>query len=317
VDFLIISRRYIMNQYKDFCNKLYSILNAEDIALNEPMKNHTSFKVGGPADILVTPENYDEVVNIIKLCNEEKVPYYIVGKGSNLLVKDGGFRGLIIKLTKLDEIKVDNDRIIVQSGIDLSKVSEVALEHCLTGFEFACGIPGTVGGAVTMNAGAYNGDISQVIESSLVVDKEGNLINLNKDQLELGYRISAIQKYGYTVLESTFKLLKGDYALIKERIDDLTKKREDKQPLEYPSAGSTFKRPEGHYTGKLIEDCFLKGHAIGGAQISEKHAGFIINKGEATAKDILNLIAHIQGTIKGKFNVDLHPEVRIIGEEEN
>ncbi|MCM8710159.1 UDP-N-acetylmuramate dehydrogenase [Clostridium sp. SYSU_GA19001] len=304
-----------MNRYKNFSSELYNILSSEDVVIDEPMKNHTSFKVGGPADILVTPENYDEVVKIIKLCNDKNVPYYIVGKGSNLLVKDGGFRGVVIKLTKLDNIKVDNNKIIVQCGAELCKVSDAALKNSLTGFEFACGIPGTVGGAVTMNAGAYNGEISQVIQSALVADKEGNLITLNKEQLELGYRMSAVQKYGYTVLEVTFELSKGDYSKIKERIDDLTRRREEKQPLEYPSAGSTFKRPEGHFTGKLIEDCALKGYKLGGAQISDKHAGFVINKENATAKDILNLIEYIQATVKERFNVDLHPEVRIIGEE--
>lgn len=307
----------MMNRYKDFCNKLYKIVQSENVAVDEPMKNHTSFKVGGPVDILVTPESYDEIVKVIKLCNEEDMTYYIIGRGSNLIVRDGGFRGMVIKLTKLDKIKVEDERLIVQSGVDLCKVSEAALENSLKGFEFACGIPGTVGGAVTMNAGAYNGEISQVIESALVVDKNGKLITLNKEELELGYRMSAIQKYGYTVLEVTFKLVKGEYSSIKERIDDLTKKREDKQPLEYPSAGSTFKRPEGHYTGKLIEESKLKGFSIGGAQVSEKHAGFIINKGDATAKDILDLIAYIQNTIKVNFDVELHPEVRIIGEEEN
>jgi UDP-N-acetylmuramate dehydrogenase len=307
----------MMNRYKDFCNKLYKILQSENVAVDEPMKNHTSFKVGGPVDILVTPESYDEIVKVIKLCNEENMTYYIIGRGSNLIVRDGGFRGMVIKLTKLDKIKVEDERLIVQSGVDLCKVSEAALENSLKGFEFACGIPGTVGGAVTMNAGAYNGEISQVIESALVIDKNGKLITLNKEELELGYRMSAIQKYGYTVLEVTFKLVKGEYSSIKERIDDLTKKREDKQPLEYPSAGSTFKRPEGHYTGKLIEESKLKGFSIGGAQVSEKHAGFIINKGDATAKDILDLIAYIQNTIKVNFDVELHPEVRIIGEEEN
>lgn len=304
-----------MNQYKDFGAKLYSIMKQEDVAIDEPMKKHTSFKVGGTADILVTPQSYQQVVDVIKLCNENQVPYYIVGKGSNLIVKDGGFRGIIIKLTKLDNIKVESDTIIVQCGADLSKVSEAALEGRLVGFEFACGIPGTVGGAVTMNAGAYDGEIKNVIQSALVVDKQGNLIDLNKEQLELGYRMSAVQKHGYTVLEVTFKLKPGEYENIKARIDELTKKREDKQPLEYPSAGSTFKRPEGHFTGKLIEECSLKGYNIGGAQISEKHAGFIINSGDATAADILNLIAHIQSTVKGRFGVELHPEVRIIGED--
>lgn len=307
----------MMNQYKDFSIELNNILGSKDVVFDEPMKNHTSFKVGGPADILVSPENYDKVIDVIKLCNEKNIPYYIIGKGSNLIVRDGGFRGIIIKLTKLDNIYVEDEKIIVQGGADLCKVSDAALENSLTGFEFACGIPGTVGGAVTMNAGAYDGEISNVIESALVIDKEGNLKTLSKEQLELGYRMSAIQKYGYTVLEVIFKLQHGEHETIKRRIDDLTKKREDKQPLEYPSAGSTFKRPEGYYTGKLIEDCCLKGFGIGGAEVSQKHAGFIINKGNATAKDILNLISHVQRTIKEKYNVELHTEVRIIGEEES
>ncbi|MCM0651051.1 UDP-N-acetylmuramate dehydrogenase [Clostridium swellfunianum] len=304
-----------MNQYKEFSTKLYNILDINNIAIDEPMKNHTSFKVGGPADVLVTPQNYNQVVSVIKLCNENNIPYYIVGKGSNLLVRDGGLRGIVVKLTKLDNITVEGEKIVVQCGADLCKVSDAALENKLTGFEFACGIPGTVGGAVTMNAGAYNGEISQVIESSLVVDKSGNLLTLNKEELELGYRMSAIQKYEYTVLETTFKLVYGEYEKIKQRIDDLTKKREDKQPLEYPSAGSTFKRPEGYFTGKLIEESALKGFSLGGAQVSEKHGGFIINKDNATASDILNLIAHVQHTIKERYNIDLDTEVRIIGED--
>lgn len=304
-----------MNHYKDFSSKLSEILRAEDIIIDEPMKNHTSFKVGGPTDILVCPNNYEAVINVIKLCNENKVPFYILGKGSNLIVRDGGYRGVIIKLTKLDNITVNGEIVVVQCGADLCKVSEIALENNLTGFEFACGIPGTVGGAVTMNAGAYNGEVSQVINSALVVDKEGNLLRLDKEQLELGYRISAVQKYGYTVLEVAFKLIKGDYEKIKYRIDELTRRREDKQPLEYPSAGSTFKRPEGYFTGQLIEECNLKGYSIGGAEVSEKHAGFIINKGDALAKDILSLIEYVQTTVKNKFDVELHPEIRIIGED--
>jgi UDP-N-acetylmuramate dehydrogenase len=305
----------MMNQYKDFSRKLSELLRAEDVVIDEPMKNHTSFKVGGPADILVCPNNYEQVVNIIKLCNENKIPFYILGKGSNLVVRDGGYRGVIIKLTKLNCITVNGEMIVVQCGADLYKVSEAALENSLTGFEFACGIPGTVGGAVTMNAGAYNGEISQVIYSALVVDKEGNLLSLDKEHLELGYRISAVQKYGYTVLEVTFKLIKGDYEKIKYRIDELTRRREDKQPLEYPSAGSTFKRPEGHFTGQLIEECNLKGYCIGGAEVSQKHAGFIINKSDATAKDVLCLIKYVQTTVKSKYDVELQPEIRIIGED--
>lgn len=304
-----------MNQYKDFSNKLSNLFRAEDIVLDEPMKHHTSFKVGGTADILVYPNDYEQVVNVIKLCNENNVPFYILGKGSNLIVRDGGYRGVIIKLTKLNGITVNGDMVVVQCGADLCKVSDAALENNLTGFEFACGIPGTVGGAVTMNAGAYNGEVSQVIYCALLVDKEGNLLSLDKEQLELGYRISAVQKYDYTVLEVSFKLIKGDYEKIKHRIDELTTRREDKQPLEYPSAGSTFKRPEGYFTGQLIEECNLKGYSIGGAEVSQKHAGFIINKGDASAKDILSLIKYVQTTIKNKFDVELQPEVRIIGED--
>lgn len=304
-----------MNQYSNFSKRLYDIIKTHNVLLNEPMKNHTSFKVGGPVDFLITPENYDEVVNSIKLCNEEKIPYYIIGKGSNLLVKDGGFRGAVIKLTKLNKIEVIDRTITVQGGADLCDVSTAALQYNLTGFEFACGIPGTVGGAVAMNAGAYDGEIKNVIAKALVVDKQGNLIKLNKEELELGYRMSAVQIHGYTVLESSFNLSVGEHDKIKARIDDLTKKREDKQPLEYPSAGSTFKRPEGYFVGKLIEDCSLKGYTIGGAQVSQKHGGFVINKGDATAKDILDLIQYIQKTIKDRFGVELHPEVRIIGED--
>lgn len=304
-----------MNQYKDFSVRLSNILKPEDIALDEPMKKHTSFKVGGPADILVTPTNYDEVIEIVKLCNQNNVPFYIIGNGSNLLVKDGGIRGVIIKLTKLNGIRVDGERIIVQGGAELCEVSNKALEASLTGFEFACGIPGSVGGAVTMNAGAYFGEISQVIESAYVLDNEGKTKKLSKEELELGYRFSAVMKYKLTVLEATFKLQPGDYNNIKERIDDLTKRRQDKQPLEFASAGSTFKRPEGHFAGKLIEDSELKGVHIGDAEVSTKHSGFIINKGNASAKDVLDLIELVQKRVKEKFGVELHTEVRIIGEE--
>jgi UDP-N-acetylmuramate dehydrogenase len=305
----------MMNQYKNISIKLSNILGAEDIAINEPMKNHTSFKVGGPTDILVSPNNYEQVVEVIKLCNEYKIPFYVIGKGSNLVVRDGGYKGVIVKLTKLSNIAVNREMIVVQCGADLCRVSDAALENDLTGFEFACGIPGTVGGAVTMNAGAYNGEVSEVIYSALLVDKEGNLLNLDKEQLELGYRTSAVQKHSYTVLEVNFKLIKGDHEKIKNRIDELTRRREEKQPLEYPSAGSTFKRPEGHFTGQLIEECALKGYSIGGAEVSEKHAGFIINKGGASAKDVLSLIAYVQTTVKERFGVELQPEIRIIGEE--
>ena len=304
-----------MNKFKDFATSLEKILDKEDIKIDEPMKEHTSFRVGGPVDILVTPKKFQEVVNVIDLCKKNNVPYYIMGNGSNLLVKDGGIRGIMIKLIKLNEVKVEDNRIITGSGVSLKDISTTALNNKLSGFEFACGIPGSVGGAVTMNAGAYNGEISHVVESAKVIDNEGKIKVLDRKQLELEYRSSSILKYKYTVLEVTFNLEHGDYEKIKNRVEDLNRRRNEKQPLEYPSAGSTFKRPEGYFAAKLIEDSGLKGKSVGDAQVSEKHSGFIINKGSATAKDILDLIAIVQHKVKEKFNVDLYTEVRVIGEE--
>lgn len=295
--------------------KIKAIVGEDNVFLNEPMCNHISFKVGGPADILVMPRNYSDVQELIKICNKTEIPYYIMGNGSNLLVKDGGIRGVVIKLSPLNIIEVTDNKIVAQSGALLSDVSEAALNNSLTGFEFACGIPGCVGGAVAMNAGAYIGEIKDVIESTLVVDKEGNIKRLAAEELELSYRNSIILKEGYVVLEATFKLDFGNYDAIKAKIDDLQSRRREKQPLEYPSAGSTFKRPVGYYAGKLIEDSNLKGVSIGGAQVSTKHSGFIINKGNATAKDILDLIKHVQDTVYEKFAVELHTEVRIVGED--
>lgn len=304
-----------MNHYSCLISKLEKLLDKEDILLNESMKNHTYFKIGGKADILITPKTTEELIASIKICDDEKTLYYIIGNGSNLLVKDGGFRGVIIKLSKLDKITVDEDKIIALGGAKLKDMSGCALKHNLTGFEFACGIPGSVGGAVTMNAGAYDGEMVNVVTEAVVMDKDCNIITLKNEDLELGYRTSAVMKYNYIVLSVTIKLKKADPLKIKARIDELTYRREDKQPLEYPSAGSTFKRPEGHFAGKLIEDSGLKGTVLGGAAVSEKHSGFIINKKDATAKDILDLIELVQKTVSKNFNVDLHPEVRIIGED--
>lgn len=304
-----------MNKFKNFAINLKEILNEEDIRIDEPMKYHTSFKVGGPADILVTPRNFQQVIDVIKLCKKNNIPFYIMGNGSNLLVKDGGIRGIIIKLIKLNHIRVEGNKIISESGASLKEISAAALNSSLTGIEFACGIPGSVGGAVTMNAGAYNGEISHIIESAKVVDNFGEVRVLDRDELKLGYRMSSILMYGYTVLEVTFNLKNGEYEKIKNRIDDLNRRRSQKQPLEYASAGSTFKRPEGHFAAKLIEDSGLKGENVGDAQVSEKHSGFIINRGNATASDILNLIKIVQHRVKEKFNVDLYTEVRIIGED--
>jgi UDP-N-acetylmuramate dehydrogenase len=303
--------------FNEISTELSNILPANDIIMNAPMRDYTSFKVGGPVDLLVVPKTYNEVRDVILLCKNKGITYYIIGNGSNLLVKDGGIRGIIIKLSNLNEIRVEGEKLIVQSGAPLITASREALKHSLTGLEFACGIPGSIGGAVAMNAGAYNGEISQVIESAVIIDNDGNIRTLNKEELELGYRASSILKYGYTVLEVTFSLKRGDYDKINERINELTRRRTEKQPLEYPSAGSTFKRPEGSFAPKLIEETGLKGLSIGGAEVSMKHSGFIINKGDATAKDIIELIKLVQFKVKEKFNVELNTEVIIIGEDED
>ncbi|BDR73795.1 UDP-N-acetylenolpyruvoylglucosamine reductase [Clostridium tetani] len=304
-----------MNHYKDFISNLIENLGSENVKTNELMKKHTSFKVGGPVDILVTPESYEQVQYVIKHSRENNIPYFIMGNGSNLLVRDGGIRGLVIKFCKLNRIKIEDDKIIAQSGVLLSKVSNMAAKNNLEGLEFASGIPGSIGGALTMNAGAYNGEISQVIDSALVLDKSGEILNLSKEELELGYRTSSILKNGYVVLEAILKLSLGDSKNIYDRIKELTEKRKTKQPLEYPSAGSTFKRPQGYFAAKLIEESGLKGINVGDAEVSQKHSGFIINKGNASAKDILNLINIVQDTVKSKFDVELHTEVLIIGED--
>lgn len=304
-----------MNQfkkYKDIFSKFYT---EDQIIIDADMKDYIYFKVGGKADILLTPNNPTQVIKTIKVCNDNKIPYYIFGNGSNILVRDGGVRGVVIKLSNMDEITVDGGKVMALCGALLKDVSKKALENSLTGFEFACGIPGSIGGAVFMNAGAYDSEVKNVIESAQVITKEGNIISLSKEELDLGYRTSKVMKEGYIVLSAIFSLKKGDNQKIKSRIDELTERRESKQPLEFPSAGSTFKRPEGHFAGKLIQDSGLKGYSIGGAAVSVKHSGFVINKGNATAKDILDLIEHIQKEVKKQFGVDLHPEVRIIGEE--
>lgn len=299
---------------KSFSEKLRAVLQFNNIEENVPMKNHTSFRVGGPVDFLVTPETFEEVDAVIKLCSEAKVPYFLVGKGSNLLVKDKGIRGVVIKFNKLSEITTEGPYLTAGAGADLKDVSEAALKAKLTGFEFACGIPGSVGGALAMNAGAYHGEMSHVVESALVITKGGKFMTLSNADLELGYRSSAVLKNGYTVLQVTFKLNDGEHEKIKGKIEDLNQKRSDKQPLEYASAGSTFKRPEGHFAAKLIEDSGLKGVSVGDAIVSPKHSGFIINRGNASAEDILMLIELVQKTVKEKYDVDLHTEVRIIGE---
>ncbi|CAM2884376.1 UDP-N-acetylmuramate dehydrogenase [Hathewaya histolytica] len=305
-----------MYQMNGFLSELHKILSDDNIQFEAPMREHTTFKLGGKADILVTPKNYEELVSILKLCKRENVYYYILGKGSNIIVKDGGIRGVVVKLSKLQEVKlIENEAIVAQSGAGLIDVSLYSAKYDLTGLEFASGIPGSVGGAVAMNAGAYGGEICQVLKSVLVIDDDLEIKELKLDDMDFSYRNSVVLKKGYIVLEATFKLKKGNHEEIQEVIHDLTRRRVEKQPLEKASAGSTFKRPEGYFAGKLIQDCGLKGFKIGEAQVSEKHSGFVVNNGKATAEDVLGLIKHVQDTVYKKFNVKLETEVRIIGED--
>ncbi|QUH25692.1 UDP-N-acetylmuramate dehydrogenase [Serpentinicella alkaliphila] len=296
--------------------ELTKFIDKKNVLVDELMKNHTSFKIGGPADILVTPNSIEEVQKVVRLCYENDIPTFYMGNGSNLLVRDKGMRCVVIKIGEnLSGVKIEGTKVIAQSGILLSRLSKMILRDNLKGFEFADGIPGSLGGAVTMNAGAYDGEMKDVVKRCKAIDKEGNLIEISDEDLQLGYRTSVIQKKNYLVLEVELELEKGDYTEIKKQIDDLTLKRTSKQPLHMPSAGSVFKRPPGFFAGKLIEDSNLKGYRIGGAQVSEKHAGFIVNAGGATAKDVLDLINHIQNTVKTNFDVILEPEIRIVGEE--
>ena len=298
--------------------KLYEKLRAlapDRLFENEPMSKHTTFRVGGPADLLFYPESREEVIFALDAAKAENIPVYVIGNGSNLLVRDGGIRGLVIVLgDEFARVCVDCDRIYAEAGVRLSKIAAIAQENGLTGLEFAGGIPGTLGGGCMMNAGAYGGQLSDVLVSCQVL-LDGELKSYTLEEMEMGYRTTMPLRKGGVVFSAEFKLAKDDPAAIAERMRDLAARRRDKQPLQLPSAGSTFKRPEGHFAGALIEGCGLKGCTVGGAQVSEKHAGFVVNIGGATAKDILDLIAHIQHTVLAEKGVQLEPEVRIIGEE--
>ncbi|PKR84502.1 UDP-N-acetylmuramate dehydrogenase [Heyndrickxia camelliae] len=296
-------------------NNLLAIVEKENIFVDEYLRNHTYTRLGGKADFLVTPSTYEELQNIIKLSIKENIPFTLLGNGSNLIVKDGGIRGIVILLNRFKRIKVDGDYLIAESGAAIIDASRKALEAKLTGLEFACGIPGTVGGALFMNAGAYGGEIKDVLDHAIVVDRNGDIQKRSAADLDLAYRTSNIAANGDIVMEATFALKPGNYDEIKAVMDDLTFRRESKQPLEYPSCGSVFKRPPGYFAGKLIQDSGLQGHSIGGAEVSTKHAGFIVNKNNATASEYIALIHHVQKTVKEKFNVELEREVKIIGED--
>ena len=296
--------------YQELCQTVGKI----NVLLDEPMWKHTTFRVGGNATYFVAPESAEQVKNVIQVCEKNQIPFYVIGNGSNLLVSDEGFSGVILQIcSKMDRYEMKEGKIKVQAGALLTKVANRVSKEGYAGMEFAVGIPGTVGGAVAMNAGAYGGEIKDVITSALVLTKEGEIIRLDKDGLNLGYRSSAVVEQEYVVLEVEFQLEKGDVEEIKARCNENTRARMEKQPLEYPSAGSTFKRPEGYFAGKLIMDAGMKGYTVGGAQVSEKHCGFVINKGQATARDVVDVITRVQEKVQKIFGVTLETEVKMIG----
>ena len=300
-----------MDLYQELCG----ILGEENVFTKEPMSRHTTFRAGGPADFFVTPEKEGQVRKTLFLLKEARVPCYIMGNGSNLLVGDGGYRGVILQICKkMNRIRIQDTVIQAQAGALLSKIAAEAQAKGLTGFEFASGIPGSLGGAVMMNAGAYGGEMKQVLTQAQVLNASGEIEDVLAEEMELGYRSSVFSRNGGVILSASIQLEPGDPPAIQSRMEELKFLRTSKQPLEYPSAGSTFKRPEGYFAGKLIQDAGLRGFQVGGAQVSEKHCGFVINKDQATAMDIRSLMEQVSEKVYAQFGVRLEPEVKLIGE---
>lgn len=299
---------------EQFLTELETIIEKDRIFEKEPMKKHTTFRVGGPADVLIQPRK-EELPGVLELCRRREVPFYVIGNGSNLLVGDKGIRGVVLEMSAGEEAVTVKGRVLrAAAGVMLSKAANVAAAAGLTGMEFAAGIPGTVGGAVVMNAGAYGGEMKDILVSVTVIDEHGTTKEVKTGDLELGYRQSNVLKNHWIVTEAVFQLAEGEEAAIREKMNTLAEQRREKQPLQYPSAGSTFKRPEGYFAGKLIMDAGLRGYRAGGAQVSEKHCGFVINSGEATASDIRRLMEEVIAEVERQFGVTLEPEVKMLGE---
>lgn len=294
---------------------LTAFVNPTNIKIDEPLNKYTMTKLGGPADVFIMAETEQQAADVVKYARKNSVPLFLLGNGSNMVIRDGGMRGIVLNLSKLDQIHIEGTTVTVQSGALIIDVSKAAAAESLTGLEFSCGIPGSVGGAMAMNAGAYGGEIKDVIETCKILTHDGDIVVLSKEELQLGYRKSIIQEKGLYVLSSVFQLKVGNKGEIDTIIADLTEKRTSRQPLEYPSAGSVFKRPPGLFAGKLIQDSGLQGQGVGGAEVSTKHAGFIINKNNATATDYVETIRMVQRVVKEKFGVDLETEVRIVGDD--
>ena len=297
----------------DFCQELIGVLGKDCVRKEEPMRNHTTFRIGGPVQFFVTPENTKDLTRGIHLCQKAGKSYFILGRGSNLLVSDTGWRGVVISMEHLSKSCVQGTSIVAGAGAPLSRLAREAREAGLTGLEFAAGIPGTLGGALVMNAGAYGSEMKDVLAVATVLAPDGKIHRKDKKELELGYRTSSIIKNGYVVLEAELNLKEGDKNAIGQRMEDLAFQRKSKQPLEYPSAGSTFKRPKGHFAGKLIDDAGLRGFSVGQAQVSEKHCGFVINKGGATAEDVMKLREEVRRRVKEHSGVELEPEIKKLG----
>ena len=287
---------------------------SENIRLRERMSEHTTFRIGGEADCFIELENKEQLLKVQKYLTAIEEPFFILGNGSNLLVSDEGYRGVILQIgRKMSQIRVEGSRMIAGAGALLSQVAKAALAHGLTGLEFACGIPGTVGGGVVMNAGAYGGEMSQVVTEVTVTSRDGEVLLLDNESMEFGYRTSTIKNHLFVVTEVAFELEGGDRQLIQEKMEDLAARRREKQPLEYPSAGSTFKRPEGYFAGELIMKAGLRGFQIGGARVSDKHCGFVVNTGRATAADVKDVVDEIRERVKDIFHVELQPEIVFLG----
>lgn len=298
----------------EFEQRLRQILPPDAILMKEPMKKHTTFRVGGPADYFAEPENAGQVASLTALAGEYGLPFLILGNGSNMLVSDQGYPGLVVHISgKMNQIRLSGNHMMAGAGTRMSAIGRAAYEKGLAGFAPLTGIPGTLGGAVVMNAGAYGGEIKDVLVSATVIDEKGQRMTLPGEQLELGYRTSIIAEKGYIIVEAELEFQEGSPKEIKEEMDRCSAARREKQPLEYPSAGSTFKRPRGYFAGKLIQDAGLRGYRVGGAQVSEKHCGFVINRDQATAQDIYQLITEVSNIVKEKFGVTLEPEVKLIG----
>ena len=286
----------------------------DSVCTDELMSRHTTFRIGGPASVFVTPKSEKDLVTAIEICRSQGAPYFILGNGSNLLVSDQGYDGVVVHIgSDLRDISVEGTEITAKTGAMLSQVAHAALAHGLTGMEFAAGIPGSLGGACMMNAGAYGGEMSQILVGVRALDDKGQIVELAADQLELGYRHSIMMEKQYVVLGARIHLEKGNPEKIQAQMDDLKEKRIAKQPLEYPSAGSTFKRPEGAFAGRLIMDAGLRGFRIGDAMVSEKHCGFVVNAGKATAEDVCGVISHVQQVVMEKYGKELEPEIRFLG----